>query len=193
MIDFNKIPTADLNDIKRFVNKNIHKSEFEKYYLFTINDREKASLFLIAVRMLTSVNNFIKEGEIKKEFSKQINKIKIIEKEVKNVLFELGFGFHYERDDLEEKLMILMNKNDVNEVIDIFSVLLESTNILQISKIGGFILEGESGKEFKKIMNSENEEDLIAAPEIEIPENFTENDMPDKLLEQEIKQPEESA
>ena len=152
MLDFSKIEGKELTDFKRILIKNIEKSEFESYYLFSIKTIEKVKVFTLCYRFLLNSYNLMDKGDLKDEIGKEIVDLKELYKDCLIYLDQMedkGIGYHQR----EDRMMRKINTKGVNNLIDIFSVLTEKVSIVSMSRMKGVVLEGSSGTEFKRIMS----------------------------------------
>lgn len=154
MINFSNFSREQANELFSIIQKSIEKSEMEKFYLFTQDDTEKAKIFVWGHRFLCNVHNLIEDGVIKTEVK---NEIDLTKKRYNDILAVLADIKHNKLlvFRLESKLFNLVNQDSqVNDLIDSFSVFIERDTINSMSKLKGFVLEGKSGKEFKKIFSA---------------------------------------
>lgn len=153
MLDFSKFSNEDMNELKKLISVNVEKSEMENTYLFSIDVDNKAKLFIWCYRFLLNAYNIIDNisvrDEIKKELDMSKNKYDKINRLVFQMTNDVEFGKHMKTT----KIFNLINENqEVDNIIDVFSIILEKISVVNISRFKGFLLEGKSGEEFKKIM-----------------------------------------
>ena len=171
MIDFDAISDEELEQFKQLILKNVERSELEKYYLFTDNVIEKGTIFLWCFRFLVNVTNLLE---------KDSNLKKIIDAEVKlahpkfHALLNCLDNHNrriFNQHRFRHRIWDIINEDTVvNDLIDAFTVLSERGNILQISRIKGFVLEGKSGQEYNKIFKSDQNKP-------QLPQEKTEDEM----------------
>jgi hypothetical protein len=151
MIDFTQFQQEELTELKELILKNIEKSDIDKYYLFTQNSIEKAMIFVWCHRFLVNAYNLMEDGKLRVLIQKEV---KENQKKHDDLVFFLDrynkrvFNQHR----FKEKIFRIVHEdNIVNTMIDNFAILSERANVLQLSKIKGFVLEGKSAQEYNKI------------------------------------------
>jgi hypothetical protein len=149
MIDFSKITQEDISEMKLIVSKAAEKSELEKYYLFTTSIIEKAHLFIFCYRLMVNLNNLAEGTSLKKAIEDELNSNKEIYLKL-NQLLTSNEEISYNTSQRTKKINNMVSSREVEDMIDLFSVLTEKTNIIQISKLKGILLEGKSGEAYNK-------------------------------------------
>ena len=195
MLQFDKLTEQEQLDLETIIQKNVEKSELEKFYLFTIDPREKAKLFIWCFRFLIGVHNIAAPGNLKDVLGEEIKNTASLYIEVSDLSFKIErtfFNSHKNMNKLKD-LFLLDKRGD--ELIDAFAILLEKQSMLIMSRFKGVLLEGNSGKEFKKVFAtslnettqpSDNEEEIN---EEELEETEKTDETQQKLAE--TKEPEE--
>lgn len=152
MIDFSKYSSDDLVHLNSIVIKNLEKSEASKLYFFTQNVIEKAKVFVYAYRILRSACKFISsEHQIKAEIELILLDLEPRYSEIIRLL-ESHSQMIFGRSDAQDRIFrAVYCDSKVEELIDTFSFLCERTEMIQIAKVKGHIIEGNSGKAFKKM------------------------------------------
>lgn len=150
MIDFNKITSEELRELKIIAGKAVEKSELERYYLFTSNINEKAKIVIFCNRFLINIYNMLEDSDLRIAIKDTLNEMSITYNKLL-VLIELNVNINYNKHLRETKIFALVNTKEVDDIIDLFSVLTEKANVIQVSKLKGFLLEGKSGQEYKKV------------------------------------------
>jgi len=202
MIDFTKNQEM-LNDIKDLIQKNVEKSELERFYAYTIDYIEKAKVFIFCYRFFYNIYTCIEECDLKNQIRLELKINKIHYEKLHYYLFNINQMSFNARKYREEILAITLLEN-VDNIIDSFMILMEKSNIINIASLKGIVLEGKSKEEFKKIMraavedapvlDSSQDEDFDL-PEIEIneEENINENEtQPEEAQEDNESQVEET-
>jgi hypothetical protein len=150
MIDFSKISQEELSELKTLIIKNTEKSELEKFYLYDNSPLNIARIFLLCRRFIESAYNIIEDSQLKEELLHMLIDTISISKEIFSYLESIN-RVNFGKRNYERKLNILVRDVKVSELIDVFSLLLERTNILRISRLKGVIIEGKSAIEAKKV------------------------------------------
>ena len=153
MIDFSKITDKELREIKSIASKASEKSDLEKYYLFSHDPDEKGKMFIYCHRFLINVFNLLEIGDLKNAIGGCLNETSESYDELLYSLFRNTLS-HFQKARIDKRIFIIVNDIKVDELIDVFSILIERANILQVSRLKGFILEGKSGEEYKKTFNN---------------------------------------
>ena len=178
MIDFNKFTQTEATELFSLLQKASEKSELEGFYLFTIKPEEKAKIFVFCHRFLCNVSNLITEGDVKKAVDEEIKLTKEKYKEVLGLLNELSNGSIMAYRILN-RMFKTLNDKIVDDLIDAFSVFIERETIMAMSKLKGFVQEGKSAKEYKKIFGAK------AETPIEVPEESEEPSQEEQEIPQE--------
>jgi hypothetical protein len=152
MIDFGKMTSSELNELKQIASKASEKSDLEKYFLFSPKPLDRANMIVFCHRFLINMYNLLSEGSIRNEIRVMIEDnddvyqrlLKLIELENRRIKFNSSRR--------QREIFELVNAKSCDEIIDLFSVLIEKAHVLQMSKFKGIILEGKSGEEYKKIV-----------------------------------------
>lgn len=201
MINFEKLEMSEIQELQTIISKNAEKSELEKSYLYTHDTIEKARIYIWCFRFLYSIRNLTKDGNLKQILNEELKNNDTCYLDVCNLLHRTEKGYFNKHRNLEKLRIVLLNEDKVDDMIDSFAVLLEKTNVLSMSRLKGFLLEGNSGKEFKKIFEQKRS-DIIETPSEEVfvdPPEPTDEDDDDYLknkekdeTETEESEPEES-
>ena len=144
MFDFTKITKDEVDELKRLISKAGEKSAIERFYLYTNEPSEKMELFLFCHRFIINAKNLIKDGDCKNEIQKQINlnnKNYHLVLQLKEINNKISFG----NSERMAKLIKILNSPEVDEVIDLFSMLSEKINLIDIGRLKGVIMEGKIG------------------------------------------------
>lgn len=151
MIDFSKINSIELSKLKQIASKASEKSALDSYYLFTQDPLEKAQIFLFCHRLLISIVNLLDDNTLRKVVLETVKETSYLYEKFSEHLSSYENGPAYGKDYLYQKIYQLSGKKQVNEMIDLFSVLIEKAHVLQVSKLKGVVMEGTSGQEYQKI------------------------------------------
>lgn len=184
MINFNNFSKEETAELFSLIQKNIEKSDLERIYLFTQDDKERAILFLWCHRFLCNVYNLIDEGKIKEEIKKEIN---LTKDRYNNILLIMSYIKNNKIlvHRFERQLFNALNCDSlVNNLIDAFSVFIEREIISSMAKLKGFYLEGKSGKEFKRIFKETQEQEIVKE------ENFEELTKDEEIIKEDLKEQE---
>lgn len=176
MINFAKADDLYLGQIKELIQKGIENSNLEQQYrLFSIDNIEKAKVFLFVHRFLNNIKNLInEENEFKEEINKEVILTEKRYKLLSGCLYLYEHGVFKTRYRRRINYLIAQDKI-VDESIDSFSVLMEKTNVLEVAKFKGVVLEGESLKNYNEIFKTRESENL--AKDIEVAsDSFSSND-----------------
>lgn len=152
MLDFNKITEVEISELKQLIMKNVEKSEMERLFLFSSNSIEKGKLFIYSYRFLVNAFNVLGDGELKNQIGIELElKTELYEK----IIFLLNdiHEINYRQKRRIKELFNKVNTKESYELIDLFSILLERVNVLNISRFKGILLEGKSGQEYKQIFS----------------------------------------
>jgi len=158
MIDITKFSDEGLAHLKIFIVKNIERSELGSYYLFTTDPKKKAEIFAWCYRILNNVMNLLQEGEIKTMLEKELNAHKetfMAIVEITNKLNTTGFNQHAKLRRLE----VHVERKEVDDFIDVFSVLSEKSVQYDLSRKRHFILSGVSGEAYNKVFKKAADDD----------------------------------
>lgn len=150
MLNFDKITDVEMNELKQIIIKNIEKSELERYFLFSGETTEKAKLFVLGYRLLLNAYNIIEDSTLRKELKNEIIISKQKYKDILGWLEDIDM-LDYGKNNRMRKLFYGVNSKEVNDLIDLFSILVERVNIINVSRFKGVVLEGKSGEAYKKI------------------------------------------
>jgi hypothetical protein len=153
MIDFNKISIENQQELMATIQKNVEKSELDRFYLFTINPLEKAKLYIWCCRFLIGITNILEDSDLKTVLMEEVNNQKELYFIISGLLYKVDSSFINKNRNTDKLKALVTEDNRVDEMIDAFAILLEKQNILSMSRIKGILLDGNSGKEFKKIFN----------------------------------------
>lgn len=151
MIDFNKITSTELAQLKLIASKASEKGELDTYYLFTQDPLEKTRVFMFCHRLLISINNLIVDGSLRTAIQDTIKETSYLYKTLDESINSYENGPTYGKNYLYKKIHRLSGKRQVSEMIDLFSVLIEKAHVLSVTKLKGVVMEGKSGLEYQKI------------------------------------------
>lgn len=188
MLDFSKFSKTETTELMEIMHKNIEKSDLERYYIFSQDNKEKAKIFIWCHRFLNNAYNLLdNDSPLRKPIKEEIDLTRAKFLEIKELLLQIQYAkIFYHRLDIQ--LFNALNDPIVNDLIDAFSVFLEREIILNMSKLKGFNLEGKSGQEVKKIFATKTQDEQPMPEEEELTEHIKETE-PD---EKEIKEDEEN-
>ena len=165
MINIANIPEEVFTELNSVLMKNIERSEFEKHYLFSTEPNVRAKLFILCYRMLDALHTVLEDGPAREEVLKEMRHCHPRFTDIVHVMRVMD-GSSFAAYSYEKKLPDLLNRDDiVNDLIDLFSILTERQNIIKISEIKGFYLEGESGRAYKKIFGDSDDKKQRDKPE----------------------------
>ncbi len=156
MFDFGKISETQLVELKTMIRAGVEKSEFDKYYLFTLDRTEKTKIYAMCFRFLSSAHRLTDEPELKIELTKEIRIHEPIIKEVRDLQLSLD-TISFRKEKRIQKMQDLLNRQEVNDIIDLFSILTEKVNMIDTARLKGIVLEGQSDKEFQKVFKGKKE------------------------------------
>ena len=157
MIDFNKITSTELTELKQIASSAAQKSELERYYLFSSIPTERAKMFVFCHRFLINMHNLIDDSPLRVSIKETIEEtsesylrlLKLVELEAREIRYNSGRR--------QREIFDLTTSKEVDDLIDLFSVLIEKTHVLQMSKLKGILLEGKSGEEYKKLFDKKKD------------------------------------
>lgn len=180
MLDFSKISEKEFSELKQLIKTNSERSEIANLQLFTNNLIEKTKIYIYCYRLLSNAYNILDEKTckecketIKKELDKSLKRYNAIQE----YLYKNNYSV-YGQSQYKEKIFYLIQNKEVDDLIDIFSILLERINVISISRMAGVYIEGKSAEEFKKIMESDKREEAT-----EITEDFSQEQIPTQNYE----------
>ena len=162
MINFEKMNMNEVQELQTIISKNSEKSELEKSYLYTNDTLEKAKIYVWCFRFLYSIRNLSKDDNLKKVLDEEIKLNDESYVKVCNLLHRTEKGHFNKHRNLDKLRVELLENDDVDDMIDEFALLLEKTNILSMSRLKGIHLEGNSGKEFKKIFEQKPSDMVVS-------------------------------
>ena len=143
-----------MNELKNIIIKNAERSEIDKLYLFSMKKMEKSKIFMWCYRFLLNAYNLLEDGDLKNEIKRELDLCGKRYSDVNYYLEQYNL-LEYNKHRFGIKLQSLLNDDKiVDNLIDVFSILLEKVNIISISRFKGVILDGSSEKEWKPIMGS---------------------------------------
>jgi hypothetical protein len=195
MIQFQNLTQSETMELMSIISKNTEKSELDKFFLYTQNTLEKARIFMWCHRFLYSIQNLGKENNLRKVIESEIIITEPIYRRTCELVFKIE-KMHFNQSKNLVKLWNVLNNTEVDSLIDAFALLTERTSLLSMSRLKGFVLEGNSGKEYKKIFDapvdhteiySENDDD---EPEFE-EENNDEKEINEDIEAKQIPESEE--
>jgi hypothetical protein len=152
MIDLSKFTQEEITDIRNLFLKNSQRSALDHYDLFTDKTIEKGVIYLISYRLLTNINNAMSDSNGKTELTNELNKNKDSYFKIMHLIEILRRDLHFGRSTARKRLFEQINQQEINELIDLTSILTEKTVLMSVSKLKGVILTGNSEKEFKRVM-----------------------------------------
>lgn len=161
MLDFKNVDNTEFAELKTIIQKNVEKSDLDRFPLFSTDKFIKARLFILCYRFLLNAYNLTLEGSLKKELKTEIELLKDTYENISYYMDFIESGRKYGKHLIVEKLYHETSKEQVNDLIDVFAILTEKVSIISMSRFKGVVLEGKSGDEINRIMKSEvvNEED----------------------------------
>jgi hypothetical protein len=166
MIDITTFEPEEIQEVSQIVLKSVERSDLERYFLFTQNHREKANIFVLCYRLLVNASRVVENKKVKQALKSEAELLYPLYVTVQSCLTKLRlvqFNSHLS----EVKLARIMESNsDVDNLIDLFSVLTERSIQIEMAKTRMFLTEGESGREYSKIFGDNNKDaDLESANE----------------------------
>lgn len=179
MIDFEKLQLQEIQELQNIITKNVEKSELERSYLYTHDTVEKAKIYIWCYRFLYSIRNLTKPGILKQVLDEELDRNTDTYIQVANLLNRVEKGFFNRHRNLERLRTLILVEDEVDDMIDCFAVLLEKTNVLSMSRLKGFVLEGQSGKDFKRLFDSAKDKSSIEL-DYDPPEPELENSVQEK-------------
>lgn len=190
MIDFKKITKPELDEFKNVITTFEQRSPLMHFSLYTQDVVEKAKVFLWCYRFVLAFSNVIQDGDLRKEVVLMLEESRKKYEMLNDLLFKVERTEYMKFLHITKIKSLVLYGREVDELIDLFALLLERVNIIRISKLKGIELEGNSGKAFKEIMNKEqpkeelSEEDEFPEEVEEPQEEFVENLPKEEVLEQ---------
>ena len=166
MMKLNDLTYEELGILTQIFNKNIDKSELEKYELFTLDIVGKAKIFLWGYKLLNNIKNTINVENIKKVINEEL---KLLEKDyylTEECIFKIENNYFNEnrfKKILENKFI---SNKEISELIDVLVVLSERSVQLKVSKLTGFIIEGTGKEEYDKIFKKESVKEVKEDSEV---------------------------
>ena len=167
MLNFNNVDNAEFSELKQTIQKNIEKSDLDRYYLFSTDKFIKAKLFILCYRFLLNAWNLTLDGGLKDELKGEIDLVAPVYKNINMFSNYLESGRRYGKHLITEKLFEEVNKQEVTDLIDVFAILTERQNIISMTRFKGVIMDGKSGDEFNKIMRGDSDRRIYDEPEAE--------------------------
>lgn len=170
MIDFSKVPEEQMMEIMTIIQKNVERSELEKFYLFSINPVEKAKIFVYCYRFFKTLANLMTPGDLRDIIIAELDKSKeAYECLYFNILWSEKKALYKNRRLSVINNLIIGDKR-IDEMVDGFTILMERTTIISLSKVQAFNIEGKFNEEaYSKIFNA----NIKNLPEKEIEEDFS--------------------
>jgi hypothetical protein len=161
MFDYNKVSDSDLSQLKQIASKAAEKSPLEQeFYLYSQSPVEKARIFLFCQRFLISLANLLDDGDLQTEIKRYANENQAKYLKLNAALSMYDEPIEYGKDHVLKHIMDQVFVDDViDNMIDLFSILLEKASVIQLSKLKAIVMEGKSGENFKKIFNQETVEE----------------------------------
>jgi len=170
MLNFEEIPQEEQLQLMQIIQKNIERSEVDRYYLFTENPIEKAKLFIWCWRFLSGVTNIVDRNlKLYKVLLEEVNRNRDLYIQVSKLIYNISSSNFNKSRNTSKLNNIVLTDVRVSEVLDAFAVLLERQNILSMSRLKGVVMEGQSAKEYKKIFSGsmgDMTQNLVAEEEI---------------------------
>ena len=182
MIQFDKLDLQEVQELQNIISKNVEKSELERSYLYTHDTLEKAKIYIWCFRFLYSIRNLTKDGNLKNTLAIELEANTETYIRVSDLLHKVEKGHFNRHTNLNKLRKLILIEDKVDDMIDAFAVLLEKSSVLSMSRLKGFVLEGQSGKDYKKIFDAKSDDNKsgqeITQPELDIiePENEEKED-----------------
>ncbi len=163
MIDLSKIPASEVNELKTVLRASAERSDLlaaqSQFTLFSSNIIEKMKIFIMCYRVLNNVYNVIDDSmKTKQQIKTELDLLNESYYRVLQIIDELNKNVRYGSESFTDELFSILKEGKIEDIIDFFSVMLESETILKISKFKGIILEGKSGEMYKDMINKEDKE-----------------------------------
>jgi len=154
MLEFEKLEEKEQLELMNLIQKNAERSGLDNYHLFTENMIEKSKIYLWCYRFLFGIYDISdKKSQVHKVIKAEVDRQRDMYRQVSNLIFKIE-STNINRHSRMQKLQNLILKDSrIHELIDAYSILLERQSILSMSRLKGVMLEGQSGKEFKKVFS----------------------------------------